>query len=347
MSNPETKQGKYWCFTYNNPACLPQALWHRLSGGGATYGIWGEETAPTTGTPHWQGYLEFEKIKRKTQVIALCEGMHIEYRKGTQQQAIDYCKGLSAGKTPNEVVHEFGTPTTNVPGRRNDIHDAVATLRSRGMSAVAEEHDDVLVKYHRGLNIIQTFLPRLPKPVPQVILLFGPSDTGKTKCFFDECPVEDYWRQPITDGIWFDGYHGQKYALFDDFDGKCSKWPLRFVLQVLDRYPLDVPIKGGFTQWIPERIYITTNFFPRNWYDWSDREQQWPSLIRRFTEIRWWKSVGSEPRVAKRPDPDLSDDLDTLGLWDRFWNGPAGAQLELDRQSGQLISRAPPSVYDW
>lgn len=347
MADPSKKQGKYWCFTYNNPACAAEHFIRVFKAAGASYIVFGEETAPETGTPHWQGYVEFDKVKRFGQVRRLVEGLHVEYRLGTQQQAIDYCKGLSAGKTPNEVVHEDGTPTPNVAGRRNDIHDAVETLKSGGLAAVAEENPIALVKYPRGMLLLQTLLPHRAKPNPEVILLFGPTGCGKTKRFFDECSVDNYWRAPITDGIWFDGYCGQPDALFDDFDGKCSKWSLRFVLQLLDRYPINVPTKGGFVEWVPERIYITTNFFPRLWYDWSNREQQWPALVRRISRVIWWKSVDGRPLNILRPDPELSDDVESAGEWEHFWNGPDGRQLELDRASGRLVSHAPPSVYDW
>lgn len=63
---------------------------------------------------------------------------------------------------------------------------------------------------------------------------------------------------PNTKGgaLWFDGYEGQEVAVFDDF----RPWWCRFdyLLRLLDRYPMKVPIKGGFVNWIPEIIIITT-----------------------------------------------------------------------------------------
>lgn len=56
--------------------------------------------------------------------------------------------------------------------------------------------------------------------------------------------------------LWFDGYMGQEVAVFDDF----RPWWCRFdyLLRLLDRYPMQVPVKGGFVNWIPEIIIITT-----------------------------------------------------------------------------------------
>lgn len=338
-------QALYWCFTYNNPACEPKALWHLASQAGASYLVFGEETAPTTGTEHWQGYVEFTNKKRLTQLNAMLAGCHWERRLGTQQQAIDYCKGLSAGKTPNAVVHEFGTPKANEQGKRNDIHDAAATLREEGLVAMAEQHQAALVRYPRGFLLLNSLITRT-KPVPTVHLHFGPTGSGKTKRFFDSAPADDLWRLPITDGLWFDGYHGQSYALLDDFDGRASKFPLRLLLQLLDRYPVDVPIKGGFVAWVPREIHITTNFHPRSFYDWSNREQQWPALIRRISWVHWYR-LDSPTRSIPNPSLELSEDVDLDTTWDHFWRGPDVAQLELDRASGRLVSHAPPDMYDW
>lgn len=317
----------------------------RLRAAGATYIVFGVETAPTTGTLHWQGYTEFDKIKRKSQVAGLITGWHVERRLGTAQQAADYCKGLSAGKIPNDIVFEEGEISKVEPGKRNDIHDAHEILKTQGITAVAEEHPEILVKYPRGVLLLNTFIKK-PKPVPQVHLVFGPSDVGKTRRFFDQAPPDDFWRAPITDGLWFDGYYGQRWALLDDFDGRCSKTPLRVVLQLLDRYPVDVPIKGGFVPWTPEFIYITTNFHPRDWYDWSTRQAQFASLVRRFTYVHWYKPDGSV-RTISRPDAELSDDVDVDTTWEHFWDGPNRAQLGLDQASGRLVSHAPPCVFDW
>lgn len=343
------KQGKYWCWTYNNPACTPAAMFARWKDAGATYVVFGVETAPTTGTLHWQGYTEFEKVKRFGQVRALFEGIHVEYRVGSQQQAIDYCKGLSAGKTPNEVVHEDGTPTANVAGKRNDLSAAVDVFKEGGMSALAEELPDMVIKYHRGFDALAKYLKPPVKPVPHITLCFGPPRIGKTRVFYDETSPDNQWATPVTNGLWFDGYIGQEDVLFDDFDGKRSHTSLRDLLRILDRYPIQVGVKGSHVWWVPKRIYITTNFFPRDWYDWETREQQWPALVGRVDRVVWFKSKerGTKPVVINRPDPELSIDVVEDGLWEHFWNGPNGRQLELDRASGRLVSNAPADVYNW
>lgn len=306
-------QSKYWCFTVNNPTVEPDAFADTLVEKGATYVVFGEETAPTTGTPHWQGYVEFGRMKRAPQVNKMVPGWHVESRLGTQQQAIDYCKGLSAGKTPNALVHEYGEPFEVSQGKRNDLVAAVATLKEGGIRAVAEEHPGTLVKYTRGMLFLDSVLRRR-KPVPQVILCFGPSDSGKTRYFFDNAPEDDSWVMPVSDGLWFDGYFGEKWALIDEFDGRCNKVTLRVLLRVLDRYPVRVQVKGAFTPFTPEYIVITTNIHPRLWYDWTAREEQYTAMFRRFELVRWHKSQ-QEMVEVKKEDKEQ---------WEHFWEHAPG-----------------------
>ena len=82
------KQSKRWCFTYNN--C------HYDTGGPmlhehCSYFIMGNETAPTTGTKHIQGYCIFLKNMSLAAVKKVCPISHWEIAKGTTDQNIAYC----------------------------------------------------------------------------------------------------------------------------------------------------------------------------------------------------------------------------------------------------------------
>lgn len=52
----------------------------------------GAEVAPTTGTPHLQGYFRFDKPVRLAQLRKLLPGAHLERRRGTESQATAYCR---------------------------------------------------------------------------------------------------------------------------------------------------------------------------------------------------------------------------------------------------------------
>lgn len=106
---------------------------------------------------------------------------------------------------------------------------------------------------------------------------------------------------------------GQKVAIFDDF----RPWWCRFdyLLRLLDRYPMQVPVKGGFVNWVPEHIIITA---PQRWSDMFTGEFRTPEdlaqLGRRihhcvhfvsFTAPTATFSLSSDAVVAFSPNDEL------------------------------------------
>ncbi len=66
-----------------------------------------------------------------------------------------------------------------------------------------------------------------------------------------------------SDGRWWDGYTSQSVIIFDDFYGQIK---ISYMLRLLDRYPLRLPIKGGFTWARWTHVFITSNEEPENWW---------------------------------------------------------------------------------
>lgn len=90
---------------------------------------------------------------------------------------------------------------------------------------------------------------------------------------------QEFWSP--GDFQWFDGYLNQPIVIVDDFRGE---YPLPLLLKLLDRYPMQVPIKGGFVNWCPKKVYITSNIRPDIWYQDSDSASV-AALLRRFERV--------------------------------------------------------------
>lgn len=73
---------------------------------------------------------------------------------------------------------------------------------------------------------------------------------------------------------------GKKYVIIEDFKSNIS---LANLLNLLDKYPVEVATKGSFTWWLPDIIVITTNRSPHDWYDYNDRDDEKNAVFRRFT----------------------------------------------------------------
>lgn len=76
------------CFTKNN--YTPEDVEALLKDPKFSYIVFGKETGES-GTPHLQGYAEFHKVS-KYKAIAKRHAMHCEVTRGTQEEAVNYCK---------------------------------------------------------------------------------------------------------------------------------------------------------------------------------------------------------------------------------------------------------------
>lgn len=267
-----------WCFTLNN---WTEEEWRTLQANlrfRAKYAVVGKEVAPLTGTPHLQGFVILktrERLAGVVQALGILR-MHLEKTVATSTQAADYCKKdgefLEIGSLPG-TLQENGMSAL-LQKAKEDV-DQGCTLEE-----LWDRHFGVMVKYRSSLT---TYLmlkqQKNRRPKPKTELLWGKTGTGKTRFVHDFSRIhydDDLWI--YSGGGWFDGYCGQRVALFDDYYGDI---PFGLFLKVLDRYPVNVPVKGGFVAWKPERIFVTSNKHSTSWYD-NQSDEMAAALIRRF-----------------------------------------------------------------
>ncbi len=277
---------RHFCFTLNNPTLTPEALLKELDEDPRVrYCVFqeekGEDETRGQNTVHYQGYVELKNAQRFAAMHLLIPRAHWEKRRGTRDQARDYCMKEETRQAGPWECGEFKSQQ----GTRTDLLDAIATAQETwSIADVAEQHPETFVKYNRGLSdyIFHVRPARSIANPPSVHLYFGPTGTGKTKKAY-EADANLYSKDPSS--MWFDGYHGQNTLLLDDYSGAASKMSLNTMLQLLDRYPVQVPIKGGYAKMTARHIVITTNLHPSVWFNYSRREEQYKALQRRFTQI--------------------------------------------------------------
>ncbi len=253
-----------------------------------------QEEVSDSGTRHFQGYAEFKAGLRHSAVKKILYSAHWEGRRGSQADAMDYCRKED---TRVSGPYEAGTAGGR-QGKRTDIDDAVELLiSSRSIREVFAEHPVAFIKYHRGMQrgLEVSVAPRAC--APKCILLYGPTGTGKSHWAFTKFP-HAYWKDPVSK--WFDGYLDEKTVVIDEFAGRMSKMELSYLLRLMDKYPLKVEVKGSSRDFLAETIIFTTNIHPRLWYDWTDRPTQWPALQRRFHEIWYLPTPMCEPMYLNK-----------------------------------------------
>lgn len=249
------------CWTLNNPdddergIKLLEMLYKHCS-----YFVYGKEVAPTTKTPHWQGYCELEK-QMAAEAVNKWGKWHVEPRRGSAEKAIAYCK------KEGDFV-EFGNPKKQ--GKRNDIIELKELAMTKGLAAVAEAADslqqfrlcEIYLNYHAPA--------RDPNVEPNVTYITGPSGCGKSRLAYDILSDKNYYVKDETP--WWTGYNGEEWVIMDDF--RDSWMTHNMFIRLIDRYPMRVKIHGGLTQlratnWIltsvipPDRLYAHVPDEPR------------------------------------------------------------------------------------
>lgn len=188
-------RGRNFVFTLNNPDVLPQPFLDQLVAlPNFRYTIFQEERGQE-GTIHYQGYLEFSNPKTLAYLKKhVSNRAHFETRKGTAASCIDYC---SKEDTRVSGPYSAGTPAQKTQGQRTDLEEACATLAAGGLKRLREELPHMYVKFSRGFEALAAATPMRPREAPEVIVLYGPTGTGKTKYFFDTAPIDESWTLPL------------------------------------------------------------------------------------------------------------------------------------------------------
>lgn len=159
---------------------------------------------------------------------------------------------------------------------------------------MVDQHPESYIKYHRGIEKCFGFLSNRTKRdwKTEVIVYYGEPGTGKSRTakeVADSRGGEPFYK---SRGEWWDGYKGEETIIIDDFYG----W-LKFdeMLRIMDRYPLSVPVKGGFVEFLGRLLIVTSNRAIGDW--WSGQwfgDQQYKAIERRLTTYEYWQFIGTE-----------------------------------------------------
>lgn len=209
-------------------------------------------------TPHLQMYFEFNQPIRRSQIYKILGSGHLEPRRGTREQARDYCQ---KEETRLDGPWTLGTWNEVGQGCRTDLLH-VQKLIQQGESElyIANNNFNTWVRNYKALREYRRILSPNRNWMPVVHVVLGPTGTGKSRWAMQVLP-DAYWKQR---SIWWDGYEGHEGVVLDEFYG----WiPFDVLLRICDRYPLLVETKGGQCNFLAKTIVITSNKLPHDWYN--------------------------------------------------------------------------------
>nr|WPR18788.1 MAG: hypothetical protein [Crogonang virus 131] len=227
------------------------------------YVIYGKEVCPKTGTPHLQGFIQFQVQRSLKSAFKALPGCHVEVARTTVAASV-YCK-------KEGCFVERGIPPVSKEAQgvleKNRWKRILTAAEEGNVAWLREEEPQVYLLHDRAIERAY----KRARPCPQTLegqtkhcWYYGPPGTGKSRKARDEHP-NAYIKDPKSH--WWDGYNNESTVIIDDFDkyqvsqgGDMKRW--------LDRYPFQAQHKGGSQLIRPESIIVTSNYHPEDiWED--------------------------------------------------------------------------------
>lgn len=271
---------KRWCFTLNNPSVSGEELSESLD---VHPGYVFQKEVGEKNTEHFQGHIIFAKRMSLNEVkkIKFLEKAHWEIAKGTWANNVQYCtkEPRIAGPWKKEI------PASR-QGERTDLQQAADLIKEGSVQDVAEQMPDTFIRYHRGLVALQERLHQDSNEDRQkeIIYIWGPSGVGKSRLArtYPGAGVLDYANN-------FFAYDPCETCIIEEADTlniSEGNW-----LRIMDRYPFRLRIIGGWINFNPVRIVLTSNVPPEICFNFAYPER----FMRRITQVI---HLAQSPEVA-------------------------------------------------
>lgn len=285
---PSKTQVRFWIATIYEVG-KPLELSHHFN-----YIAYQLERCPSTGRLHFQCYFETTRRCRRTTIVAWGDPWNKAFlapRRGTQEQAIKY---VTKDSTRIAGPWHLGEKSNDFQGKRNDLAEIQAKIDAPecDLSEIWRDNFTTMVRNHKGISEYMRFKEarqaiELERQMPTITILWGDTNVGKSHRVWQrakERETDGYekgvYRHFHTQAGFFNGYYGQEIILFDEFDGEIK---LPEILQLCDKWPYSVNIKGGHQQWRAKEIFFTSNNPPCDWWPNSSQKHQ-QAFVRRIRD---------------------------------------------------------------
>lgn len=236
------------------------------------YIVYGKEIAPTTGTPHLQGFIRFlcdKSLKAARDALPGCDVRVSDF----PSECIAYCK------KDGNFTERGKAPKTN---KEKGEGEKARYKRARELAEAGnfDEIDaDIYIRHLGNLKKIRAEKQVQPAQLTELSneWLHGPPGSGKSSRAFSENP--DAYLKGLNK--WWDGYADQPAVIVDDMDPFHKSLAQEFKVWA-HHMPFPAETKGGTLCIRPKKIIVTSNYsIDEVWDDEITRQ----AMHRRFNEI--------------------------------------------------------------
>lgn len=160
-----SKVPRSFCFTISNWAEFPPVIPPHCD-----YLVCQQELAPSTGTPHIQGYCHLDtavSMKKLKSLSTDWHKAHIESARGTPSENTTYCTKAES-RVPSTEPYIYGTEPSQ--GKRTDMQEILSMIESGStLDQVAHAYPGQWVRYMAGIqDLYQRFSPPLVFDLPEL-----------------------------------------------------------------------------------------------------------------------------------------------------------------------------------
>lgn len=265
------------------------------------------EMCPTTGRPHWQGFVYWKNACSMSACIKRLGGnisVFVKAKHATFADQVAYIRGPYAGgagkpsKPENPECQEYGEMPEQ--GSRSDLRALCSRIMAEELKVedILLDDPNLFHQYGRTFQATEDLMRRKRRRtcMTKGLWLWGLTGTGKSHHAWSVAPHGEIYRK-MSDTAWWDGYDGQMVVLLDEFRGEMK---YHYLLQLLDKYPVSVPVK--YRDPVPftsERIIITAPLPPAGIYKGQAmKEDPLAQLYRRCDVVECYIEDGEYKRRA-------------------------------------------------
>ena len=166
-------------------------------------------------------------------------------------------------------------------GKRTDLEAANGCVvenlgKRKPFKQACREHAGTMARRYKGVVSVASQMDQCVPP--EVTVYVGKYGAANIRAAREQLPEAWIWNP--ANGDCFDGYLGQKQAIFEEYRGQLE---YATILSILDRHTHDHQVEGGGCRFDASRVAFTSPMHPREWYPRQcEKDDQ---LLRRITTV--------------------------------------------------------------